>query len=209
MVISNAFAVPATVKVDEFPPLEIKPGDVKKVTIVEGEHTVQTMLAGKNLAPRKIQVVNSLYERFFDSPVFVLNLGGAGVVVREEIIYTSEHAPKEVKDKEGQYRLFTGQPLIALRGVDYSFVDPPKTLQLGKAEPFRTQIHAYALKLDPYETLSVVLDQASAIPVEDVMNHMEGQMEAGQVDGMYAQLYRAFAARNGLTERAEQFLARR
>lgn len=208
MIISNAFGTPATVKVDEFPPLEIKPGDVKKVSIAEGEHSVQTSVGGKNLAPRKVHIVNSLYERFFDSPVFVLNLGGAGVIVREEIIYTSEHAPQEVKDKEGKYNLFTGQPLIALRGVDYSFVEPPKTMQLGKAEPFRTQIHAYALNLDPYQTLSLILDDAS-VPVEDVLGHMEGRIEAGQTDGVYVNLYRAIAAKNQLAERAEQFLTRR
>lgn len=200
-VIANEFDVPVTVKVDEFAPLEIKPHEFKSFNIAEGRHSVQATVGGRVLTAEQIEINNSIKARFLDRMTFVLNLGG--VIVREEVVYTQK-APET--EAEPVFTLYTGRLLAALPGVDYAFVDPPQTLEVKTNR--ETKIHAYALRLDPYQTVAFLVDQSEKVPLEDALAHMEGRIAAGLVEPVYLNMYRNIAANNEQGPRAEAFLAK-
>lgn len=202
--ITNELGLPVKIKVDQFAPMEINSGDFKSVNIAEGKHNVETMVGAKKMSPRTMDVENSFFERLFESRIFVWNVAGAAVIVREEVLYTTNEKERQ---KENEYQIYTGHDLVVFRGITYPFTTPPKTVRLEKNQTSTTFSRISTLKLDPYQTVRVALDHEKMVPPADVMSHMEGRMEAGMMDQMYLSIYRAVAQKNNLSARADQFLA--
>jgi tetratricopeptide (TPR) repeat protein len=218
LILTNQFVVPATVKLDDFPPVQLEPKSEKRFDIAEGNHSVVITVGGRTLPPKTIQVENAVHERFFSSPLFVLSTGTNAVIVREEVLYSTKFKELEkarasgaqqeqANEPEPKYELFTGRLLTKLKGIDYPFRDPPKEVSV-KNQNETTRIHAYALAVDPYQTLEFLMDHPNMVTQEDILLHMEGAIEAGQADPQYIMLYRALTGKMEKTERAEEFLSR-
>ncbi len=204
--VANELDQTAVVSVGEGPAVAVEPGAFAAIPLAEGEYTLTAKLGGRSLPPQKIRIANSPQQRFFNTGTFICNLAGAGIIVAEEIRYSAKADEKD--EEENHYRLYTGKDFLILRGVEYPFEEPPKTIRLENHESSKVQFSVYALKVDPYKAVETALAHAAMIPREDLLLHMEGRMSAGFLEPAYVSLYKAIAAKGKLTDRAESFLNR-
>ncbi len=117
----NATGQSVTVRVDGGPAESIS--GLGQVTLAEGKHRVE--LTGAVNGTQEVALNSGYFDRWFSSPLWVLNPGGEGVLQESTVYYAENPIPT-------QHRLIVGQPFVALPNVDYPFTNPPNEIRMKK-----------------------------------------------------------------------------
>ncbi len=146
--IVNGFSVPVEVALDDAPPVSVGAGTIIPRPLAEGTHHAVVTAGGKTIADDTFEVGTGLWQRFVNSPLFLLNAGGGAVIVWEEAVYAAQPID------EGASRLEIGAPLIAFDHVDYPFRQMPPTLQVkGEQTVHKTRVDR--IDLQPEQIFAV------------------------------------------------------
>ena len=110
----NATGQPAQVQVDSRPPVQIS--GMGQVIVEEGPHVVK--VSGPLNETHNIPVASGYFERWLSQPVWLVNVGGEGVLAEITVVYSANGKP-------GERHLLVGEPFFYRKHVDYIFKSAP------------------------------------------------------------------------------------
>jgi len=198
----NGFSRPIAVAIDGGAPMRLRAAKYENVTLGEGHHTARVTWPDGHTSEMAFDLATPWWRRLTESPLFVLNPGGAGVILWEEVTYSthpSATAPYH-------YRLYTGQPMVALSDINYPFQHAPKEIQIeGGSQTKRTRVSL--LELD--DPAGFLAGQTESLPAADLMTFAEAHLENTPEDERLLQAYALAAAHGDQRERYRRFLAAR
>lgn len=116
----NASGVPVQVQVDDEPALTVS--GLGRLAVAEGPHTLR--VTGPVDETHQIEIAAGYFDRWFQSPVWVLNPGGEAVLREVQHIYAANPRP-------GQQRLIIGQSFLVARHYDYVFEPAPRSMSVS------------------------------------------------------------------------------
>ncbi|HYF01072.1 MAG TPA: hypothetical protein VEJ18_19265, partial [Planctomycetota bacterium] len=184
--IVSGLEAPVTVHVEGAPPVTLSKGR-RTITVAEGRRKVR--LTGAVEDTVEIVLQSGFVERLFDDRTFILNPGGAAVLVLEEAAYA-----KRTEDAKGERppKLLYGRPFEVLEDVDYLF------------KPFPQQISTKSTGI----TIKRRIDVVDA-PAAGVMMWLSGNDRAGEALGFAEWALRARPSHRADVAPAYVSLARR
>ncbi|MEL7499618.1 MAG: hypothetical protein AAFN77_18590 [Planctomycetota bacterium] len=179
LTILNATGTPAKVQIDGGEEFEVGQGLTTK-KVAEGTHTVSVTSPFE--AEYTIEVSNSFFGRTFNSPAFVVNLGGEGVIADMDVIYAENPPPPKVT-----YRC---EDVMTWEDVDYPFTDMPDEISI---ESSSSQVHKQALEwvdmsdIAPESVFMLLLETDRGVAFRYAENHIKNHPQShellGYVDG--------------------------
>jgi tetratricopeptide (TPR) repeat protein len=105
-----------TVEVAGRPSVSVRGGGKLPFEIPEGRHRAR--VTGAVSEDIDVVLESNFFTRLFDDRVFVLNPGGAALVVVEQTGYSKNPVPASALEP---YRLFYGKSFFSVRDIDYTF----------------------------------------------------------------------------------------
>lgn len=127
----NGFSVPLDVTIDGVSSGKtVNPnGHVVFRSVSAGTHVIEAKREGKSVETTLVFVKGGSHD-------LVYNIGGAAPVVWEKIAYTKSSTPQQP-----QWTMYCGRRFIELDGVDYAFVEPPRTISTkGGGTVYKTHL---------------------------------------------------------------------
>jgi tetratricopeptide (TPR) repeat protein len=127
----NACGAPVQVQVDDGPAVAVD--GLGKLTVAEGAHTIR--VTGPVDETHQVEIAAGYLDRWFKSPVWVLNPGGEAVLQETRIVYSQNPRPSHE-------RVIVGQPFFAASNFDYVFESAPKQMSVRDktAEVVKTEL---------------------------------------------------------------------
>ncbi|REK09484.1 MAG: hypothetical protein DWQ37_18815 [Planctomycetota bacterium] len=193
----NGFDRPLEVRVDGGEPQVVAARSRTAFPIAEGHHRAVVTADRKQLADDEFDITAGFWERFVDSPVYVLNAGGGGAVVWEEAVYSEKPVPG------GSGRLETGQAFVSFHDVDFPFEEFPQTIKVEGSKSV-TKTRVGVLQLAPEEIFYL---PPGLVSVDTQLAFAETHLALGTDSKAALETYAQVAASEGQEERAREFLA--
>ena len=136
---------PVSVSIDGGP--EVPARRMSKLTLSEGMHRAK--FTGAINDEVEFPVQSTFFQRFSNSPAWVLNPGCSSALCLETIHYA-------VNPRANEIEVFVGEPATYFAHVDYLFTEPPATLRLEKGSIEVTKTHLKTLTESPLLIISHV-----------------------------------------------------
>ncbi len=197
----NGYPVPLNVRIEGVGGRQIPPLSREEMDIPEGTYTAQ--VSGPVSGEIPFTISSQLFVRLFDSRVFVLNPGGAGLLLRESILYSVRRSGPD-EGKPG-YTVHFGHPFEVFEGINYPFKEAPREIQTkGSGVIEKWQLRQYTdSALDIYEEL--LGDQRSA----EALGLAEWAIDAHPERAAFLSAYAEAGELPAHKERVERFLKER
>lgn len=189
--IVSGLGQPVTVQVDDLPPIQVHARET--VTIPEGRHRI--VVSGPVSLTQEIALHSGFFDRFFKSPVWVVNLFGSAALVQTDYYYAENPRPSTETN-------YAGKRFVALPHVDYPFQVPPDEIQVAGKQ----QLHKVCLGVQPPNPMSTIL--AIENPGE-ALQTAEAIITCHPEDALLLETYTQVVIRYTATQRGEQFLRTR
>jgi hypothetical protein len=127
----NACGAPVEVQVDDDPVVSVS--NLGALPVSEGTHTIR--LSGAVEETLQIEVASGYLDRWFKSPIWVVNPGREAVLQEVQHVYAAHPRP-------GSQRLIVGQAFFAAPHYDYIFTPAPHQMSLSSdaAELVKTEL---------------------------------------------------------------------
>jgi tetratricopeptide (TPR) repeat protein len=167
--------------------------------VYPGSHEVTATATGDYRETVRFELSPGVIERYLSKPLYVVNPGGAAVVLYQKMIYGKD--PK-LEGLAG-YRLYHSETFMTVDAVDYAFREFPDeiTLSQGQSWTLKSGVSVYAE--DPSVVLNVFPPNT---PAEERMDFAEHQLRLSPRNGALAWGYTGLASKAGLCNRARSFL---
>lgn len=190
--IVNANPGPATVQLESVG--EIKVGSqVRAVTLAEGRYLAR--ISGPTNQEIELRIQSDYWDRWFNDPAWVLNIGGKALLVQSSVTY-GQHPPPP-----GISFLF-GETFLPLPRVTHPFKDLPQSLRLKSYET-RTLVKLEVLQGSATDVVHFY-EQKKDLP--RAMSFAESWLQGHGDDNPMLQAYLSAAIQSGETNRALEFL---
>ena len=188
----NEFGTPAQIAIDGGAPETAATG-MGTIALAEGHHHVA--ISGPIQQQLDIDVESGYAARWFDSPAWVLDLGGAATLCQRTITYAVAPPP-------ARQQFFVGQPFCQFPDVDYPFIAPPASIQLDSGSASVVKTHLQWVRLAPDEIFNRLADSS----VDTALALAESWLPAQPDNTELFQGYATLAESSGGADRAEKFL---
>jgi len=119
---------PVTIQIGDLEPVQLRGAGARKTEIPEGKWTAR--VSGAVEEEIAFEIAGGIAERWSDDMVYVLNVDGSAVLMRERIAYTAEKSSATALESDYSYHLLYGVPFVKQGGIDFVFKDFPERLQL-------------------------------------------------------------------------------
>ena len=147
-----------------------------------------------------IPITANWIEVLFHPPTHIVNVGGAALILDEQLEYR-KRGPLRVVET----RAYAGRWLNRLINVDYAFERPP--LSIPDATHLGTEKRALSLApSNPETVLNEVRENPSGISPKTMLSYLEAQMRYSTATPKLIEEYRQLAETNDEQTRAETFL---
>jgi len=134
----NGLAAPVTLNLPGVPECRVPGRSRVEISLPEGKHTAR--LGGAASGEIHIEVLSHFMARLFDSRLFVINPGGAAILIVEDTVYAKPGAASE----QGSYSVHYGRPSWAFDSIDYPWKPFPPTITSKSESNFhKTRIYQY------------------------------------------------------------------
>lgn len=198
----NGMGAPITVEVaaadGDSQSVTVPPLTRSELTVAEGKHTVKLVSPADVTEPYEIDIAASWFERFFDSPVYLIDPSRTGVVTWAEIQYTAQPNP----GLEPAVRFHVCEPFTEFEDIDYRFVQPDENIRTKRKTVTKT--HVEFIGGPPGMVVAVLGDR---LQTGQVLNYLERHLSLSDSDrGQMADFYREFCRINGQLPRGREFL---
>jgi tetratricopeptide (TPR) repeat protein len=119
----SGYDKPVTVEIPGHEKRTISNRGAWTMTLPEG--TYEATISGAIQQKAGFTIKSTFFARWFDKPVYVLNVGGAALLVHECARYSESPGTGEAR-----YSFYYGEPFVTLPKVDYPFQSFPESIQL-------------------------------------------------------------------------------
>ena len=192
----SGFPGPVTVSIDDGEAVELSGPGRREVTVSEGKHVVR--FGGAFEGGQEFSIESGFWERFFDRRVFVLNVGGHALLIRQTAVYAA--TPRE---DEGAYRVLFGKPFFVFSDIDYPFEDFPAELTVRDTSVAVRKSRLDVLDAEPMEVIQTLSLSARAA---EAMDLAEWHLGTHPEDGNAVLVYAAIGSGDELRARKRNFL---
>ena len=190
---------PVTVTIDGGAPTTLSGPFPTTVPIAEGPHHV--VISGGLTDELDITLSSGFFDRFFSTPLFVLNPGGTSLLTHETVVYTKVQLP----NGGGSFEFLFGQPYLQFPDVDYAFLPFPKTINANHdGNVSRSRI---GLVEEPVS--KVIVRMLSDKKDADAVRLAEWQLKLHPEDTRTLELYLAITAGTPAAVQAHAFVKER
>jgi tetratricopeptide (TPR) repeat protein len=140
-----------TVTIDGKQSFPLAPHAVQEVTVAEGSHTAK--FEGAHSEEVRFEVrVKSYFSRWFDHPVWVLNPGGAAILMQEAVTYSQNPVPSLFSFRYGRSVEFFPE-------VTHPFRDLPDTVKVSSRSESVLKTHLEELRQPPVEVFDYLVGE--------------------------------------------------
>ncbi len=191
--IVNGTTSAVTVELSGHGALRIRNG-VTPVQLSEGHYTAK--LNQSQAAEMDLDLHTPFLGRWLHSPVWVLNLDGEAIIIRQQVIYAKN-------PQDGSFSYDYGRKLAYYPDVDFPFTTPPATMSLSSGTERLVKSALTFFRGTPLDAYTVLRDkrrpnEASALAEWRLANHPE--------DKVMLQSYVTGGQSTGNGERVQKFL---
>jgi tetratricopeptide (TPR) repeat protein len=190
--IVNAFPQVLDVRIPGVPDLK-GIGGLAQVVLPEGRY--RATISGPLQQDVEFEIRSSYFGRWFDDPVWVLNPGGAAVLVRQQVVYSRDPPPASVS-------FHFGKAFESFLNVTHPFEPLPESLQMKESEQ-RTLVSLAVHHGDGWQVFNYISQRRSQTAALDFC---ETWLRTRSTDTEIGQLYLATAQALKKPERADAYL---
>jgi tetratricopeptide (TPR) repeat protein len=119
----NACGTPALIQIDDEPAQKIS--GLGKVIVAEGPHTIK--ISGPVQETHNVQIATAYFDRWFQRPAWILDVGGEAVLEERELVYGANPRPSI-------RRLIIGETFVNRPNCDYIFEDSPARMEVRNGQ---------------------------------------------------------------------------
>ncbi|MEZ6123858.1 MAG: hypothetical protein R3C49_11855 [Planctomycetaceae bacterium] len=119
LTILNGTGAAIQVQIDDGSPVSVVEKDV--ISVTEGSHVVR--ISGEISEEHRIDVTSNYWERWTSTPVWIINAGGAGVIIDMSVHYATSPREPDVR--------LSADPVFYRQHIDYPFEEPPNEISIG------------------------------------------------------------------------------
>jgi tetratricopeptide (TPR) repeat protein len=183
--------------------IKLEPGELRKIKLSEGNY--HALIKVSQLKPYAINFStrNTLFNRYFKKNTFVLNIKGAGIIIREAIIYGDSPSPP---NSESSYQIYTGENFYTFHEIAYPFTEPPKSILLDDGVKGKIKFSLSLLNSEPYDSARELFKYKEHLKPETVLSFMESHMKCGYKPENFIRLYKTKSRKLKLSRKADKFL---
>ncbi|MCA9050597.1 MAG: hypothetical protein KDA89_17790 [Planctomycetaceae bacterium] len=127
LTVINATGVPAQIQLDDQPAVTVQ--GMQTLTMAEGDHVVR--VSGPIEEQHQLSVSSGYWQRWSKNPVWLVNVGGEGIIADVLVRYAVNPQPPTVH--------LLSDPLIVREHVDHPFEDPPESVEVSNDRDIRTR----------------------------------------------------------------------
>jgi tetratricopeptide (TPR) repeat protein len=202
----NGLKVPIAVSVDGAVPVEVAPHGERPVSVAEGTHRASVARPTGFTEPVDFALQAGWFERFFKSPVWIIDPTRSAAVVWESTVYRDRAAQGPAGFDAGSLQWHIGQPFTTYADLDYAFQEFPAELRVkNQREATKTRVTIADLK--PYEAMNATAMQPGRHT--DLLTFAESHLRVDPADSILLMIYSALAAQAQQQNRCREFLATR
>jgi tetratricopeptide (TPR) repeat protein len=192
--VRNEFGPSTSVVVDGN--IEVPPGRQTELVLGEGKHHV--VVSGAIDEEYDMDVSTTYWQRWTYSPAWIINVGGAAQLLVEKLYYAERPRPSEPT-------LAAGENLLYVPHVDYLFVSPPQTLDVGSKGGEVVKQRLSIANESPKDVFYHLLNKGAP---GAGLHYAESRLLIDPANDDLLKEYVNAAAGASHTERAKQFLKR-
>ncbi len=206
--VANGLPTTVTVAIDGGEPLSVAPGSVEVLRVAEGSReAVIVDSAGRTQRCSFLVEGNSLFGRFGDDRVYVLNPFGAAVVVREKTAYSLVRSSGYMGENDSVY---LGEPFLCFNDVDHLFEPLPDVIEVdnGSNVTYRTGVNILTQAesgITPAQMLLRLVGDED-VSVDQLMTYAEAHLSVRPSDLLLLTAYRSVAISQGRARRCQDHL---
>jgi len=120
----NGLRRPYSVSLNGGPPILLGPNSRTSTKIPEGLVRVRAEGSGLEIPEFSQRIETNFFSRPFQEPTFVINPDRSGVLIHQEIKYSTRGLPSPPG------KVLTRSSFYSFTGIDYEFSQPPKSIQM-------------------------------------------------------------------------------
>ena len=174
--------------------LRVPKGGVREVALSEGKYTAK--IASPVTTNVNFEISSGFFDRWLDSPAFVLNPGAQAVFFHETTIYTPGPANSEYT---GAFHLYFGRQFQEVPDVDYEFEPFPSEIKMSSSA---RQVQKSRIDILQTSVEDIYYDYAEEDPAR-ALDLAEWRLETRPEQPLLLAPYIEGAAAQGQEERAE------
>lgn len=196
----NGLDIPVSVDVPGHGALDVPPYGNILLEVPEGKHEATVKAGSEPPQEMQFEITNTLFQRFFDDRVFILNAGGWAVMAWEEILYSESPGPSD----RYNMRLHVAEPFMVMEDIDFKFVEYPKEIKLSSGTP---EMKSRISVADVKGVNVVAVLQQQNIPLPQLIAYMENHVKINKQDAALLRIYIQYTLAMGLNQRALKLLS--
>jgi len=190
--IVNQLAQPVSVRIDGVGELAKLRG-LRRVELAEGKY--RAVISGPLREEVDFEVRSGYFNRWFGEPVWVLNVGGAAVLIQSEVIYAQNPPPPVVS-------FHFGKPFEMFARVTHPFEPLPQSLRMKSTET-RTLVGLQVHNGEGTDVFGYYLDRREP---DQAINFAEAWLQSHTDDETMLRLYALTTGQRQQTNRFMTFL---
>jgi tetratricopeptide (TPR) repeat protein len=130
----SVFSQPISAEVPGYGSVKLANRGIDSITLPEGKHRV--IIGGAVRQEVDFVIHSGFFERWFQNPVSILNVGGAAMLLWEETTYSVN----PIQGVAHPFRVYYGEPFLHLPDVDYRFEAFPEKISTESSTIRKTRI---------------------------------------------------------------------
>jgi tetratricopeptide (TPR) repeat protein len=202
--IVNGLSRPVVASIDGGAKIEVPARTRREIAVAEGVHRAVVQQAEEPDETIEFRVENGFFERFAGRSAFVLNPGGAAVILWKEVHYYPKNHPP-ANPGIPPYQIHFGKKWMEFRDIDYSFTKQPAEIQMKEHAQMESKTMLSVFNEEPQAILSLFPANA---PAGELADFIESQLKQHREDPTLLEEYVQFRAPDNQLDRCREFLAR-
>jgi Flp pilus assembly protein TadD len=204
--ILNGLNVPIAVQVDGSAPVEIPAGGRQELTVAEGSHRASVIQPQGFTQPVEFAVRAGWFDRFFKSPVYVIDPSRSAALIWESAVYR-ERPANVPAGSDSTMRWHLGEPFTTYADIDYPFQEFPAELRLDNKSSEVTKTRLMVVGAGPAEIVGVLSREPGH--QADLLSFAESHLRVAPANKILLAVYYALATQLQQVDRCRDFLATR
>lgn len=155
--IVNGYSAPLSLRIPGVVERQVGPLSRALIEIPEGSYTAQ--VSGPVTEEIPFTISSHLLVRIFDDRIFVLNPGGAAIIVRENAVYTARSSG--AGSGRGTKSIHYGKPFASFNDIDYVFKEFPREITTKETGEIHKR-RIYHFTASAYNVFTYLLEEKRA-----------------------------------------------
>lgn len=192
----NGSSEPLRLTIDSGGELEIPAVSKVEIALPEGQHQWKVLAPSAAAGEGEFAFETGIFERFFSTPMYVLDPARTTITVWEEAKYSAAAPETEVI-----HRLYLGETFYEFRDIDFPFEQFPGSIKASGKSTTRTRVESFL-----HEPAQVVGFVANDLSSDEQLTFCERHLRLNPLDESLIATYARFAVQASDYQRLHDFL---